>query len=1118
MDPEKGTFTQYQPNPEDPDSIEHPHVWSIHEDKKGVLWIGSFGGGLIQFNQETGKFHSYHLEPTDPGSLSSNFVWFIFESNDDVLWIGTDGGGLNKLVMRTGQFNHILSQPAGEGGLSYNGINGIAEDSSGVLWLANDGGGFQSYNRDENEARLFIHDPEESNSINSNLTECILVDKKGIIWIGTYNGGLNSYDPESGRFAYHLSNVNDKNTLSDNRIWCLYEDQKEYLWIGTRNGLNRLDPLRKTFVQFLHDPENDKSLSNNGIWDIMEDSSGLLWVGTDHGLNRMVTEGEFSHYYSTTGDEKSLSHNNITSLLETSDGNLWIGTNGGLNRMDLHTGEINRYTVNNGMVSNSVRGIMEAPDGNLWITTMQGLTQLHPESGQMLTYTQKDGLQGSDFSRAYLTSATGEIIIGGLNGINIFNPLNIKRNDHIPPIVITSVQVLNREKIPGFQINLQKPLNLSYMEHSITFEFSALDYNNSEKNLYTYKLEGFDKTWISPGDRRTATYTNLDGGKYKFIVKGSNNHGEWNEEGTSLTIIVTNPLWMRWWAYLIYFILIVGTVFAVIEMIARNHRKQLTIAEEHNKELEAEISERQNAQTALAVSKQRLNFALDAAREGTWELFPITQETFYNDMWFKMLGYSPGFDSNNFDSWTDLIHPEDLPRVTKRMNDFLQSKEDEFAIEVRLKAADGSWRWIYDVGKVFDRDKSGDIIRMSGIHLDITERKIAEEELKKARNYISNIIDSMPSVLVGVTPGGIITQWNKRAAAVTGIPPEEAVGNTLEETYPLLSGQMERIQTAISLSKEQRVKKQFRLDGEEPVYEDITVYPLIADDIQGAVIRIEDVTEQVRLEEMMIQSEKMLSVGGLAAGMAHEINNPLAGMMQTANVVKNRLENPELLANIKAAEELGITMENISDFMKSRGIFRMLSSISEAGERAVGIVANMLSFSRKSDDSFSSVNPVNLIEKTLELAATDYDMKKQQDFKTIKIVKEYDTNLPRISCDAARIQQVLLNIFRNGAEAMQETAAAGLKKDPIFTIRLKHEKNKKSLRIEIEDNGPGIEEKIRKRIFEPFFTTKPVGIGTGLGLSVSYFIITENHGGTMDVTSEPGKGTIFEILLPLNRK
>ncbi len=403
--------------------------------------------------------------------------------------------------------------------------------------------------------------------------------------------------------------------------------------------------------------------------------------------------------------------------------------------------------------------------------------------------------------------------------------------------------------------------------------------------------------------------------------------------------------------------------------------------------------------------------------------------------------------------------------------------------------------------------------------INISRRKRVEQKLSKAQNYISNIIDSMPSMLIGVDTYGRVTQWNRTVEKVTGITNTVAHGKELSEVFPRIAPQMEKITESIRTRKTLREPKSSHLSDKGLCYEEVTIYPLVANGVEGAVLRIDDVTDKLRMEEMMIQNEKMLSVGGLAAGMAHEINNPIAGLIQTAYVMANRLgKKIDMPANLKAAEEAGTTMEAIQDFMEARGIPRMLMIIDESGHRIAQIVSNMLSFARQTDAQVSSHDFSELVDKTLDLAASDYNLKKKYDFKTIKLKKEYDANLPMVPCEGPKIQQVLLNILSNGAHAMQESMAKGKGKEPCFILRLSKEEDANMLRMEIEDNGPGMDKATLKRIFDPFFTTKSAGLGTGLGLSVSYFIITDNHHGTLDVVSEPGKGAIFIIRLPLNGK
>lgn len=217
-------------------------------------------------------------------------------------------------------------------------------------------------------------------------------------------------------------------------------------------------------------------------------------------------------------------------------------------------------------------------------------------------------------------------------------------------------------------------------------------------------------------------------------------------------------------------------------------------------------------------------------------------------------------------------------------------------------------------------------------------------------------------------------------------------------------------------------------------------------------------------------------------------------------------------ANHDAAEECGISLESVQAYLKKRDINRMLEIIHESGTRAATIVENMLSFSRKSEKQMDFFDLASLMDKTLDLAANEYDLKKYYDFRQINIVREYEEGMPLIYCDGNEIQQVFLNLLKNGAEAMTEKEFGDA--SPCFNCRIYQEDSMAV--IEIEDNGPGIDEAIRLRVFEPFYTTKAVGQGTGLGLSVSYFIIADQHGGSMSVESEAGEYTLFSIKIPVN--
>ncbi|HEB97150.1 MAG TPA: sensor histidine kinase [Sedimenticola thiotaurini] len=402
---------------------------------------------------------------------------------------------------------------------------------------------------------------------------------------------------------------------------------------------------------------------------------------------------------------------------------------------------------------------------------------------------------------------------------------------------------------------------------------------------------------------------------------------------------------------------------------------------------------------------------------------------------------------------------------------------------------------------------------VEALEADKLQRSEVEQELRRLRNYLNNIIDSMPSLLVGVDADVHVTQWNMEAERRTGIPAERAVGRALTDLIPELEREMDKVREAI---RERHAVSDTKVplqgaDG-EPRYSDITIYPLVTNGVEGVVIRVDDVTDRVRIEEMMIQSEKMLMVGGLAAGMAHEINNPLAGILQNVQVMRNRMRDG-LEQNRRVARECGVDMVDIGCYMERRGLLQMIEAVLESGERATRIVANMLDFSRKSDVGIEPLEIAPLLDRTIELAANDYDLKKRYDFRRIGIERDYADDLPPVPCDPTKIQQVVLNLLKNAAQAMAEQVD---RREPQRIV-VRTRRDGDWAVIEVEDNGPGMDESVRRRIFEPFFTTKAVGLGTGLGLSVSYFIVHENHGGSLTVDSEPGRGSRFTIRLPLHR-
>lgn len=456
------------------------------------------------------------------------------------------------------------------------------------------------------------------------------------------------------------------------------------------------------------------------------------------------------------------------------------------------------------------------------------------------------------------------------------------------------------------------------------------------------------------------------------------------------------------------------------------------------------------------------------------------------------------------------LFPEDRENLLSA----LREKGQVENFETRLKRKNGSVWWA-SITSYFFRDREGNILGIEGIARDITALKIADEALRESEERFRLTFHTSPDAIsLSRALDGMYIDINEGFAELTGYTRDDVIGKSSLDIN-IWKDPGDRKRMVDGLMKKGRIKNleaQFlRKSGEIAIgLMSARVLCVKGENMILSVTR--DISELKQAQEIMVQSEKMISIAGLATGMAHEINNPLAGMIQNAELMIRRLTDAQLPANRRIAEEVGLDMDALGRYLKKRGILDMAQTIKTSGSRMADIVRNMLDFARKSDArQVSSHSMADLLNKTLELAATDFDLKKHYDFKKIKIKKEYEPQIPLILCEAGKIQQVFLNLFSNGAQAMQ---SAGVK-DPVFILRAGFDRQKNMVFAEIEDNGPGMDEKTQKRIFEPFFTTKPVGVGTGLGLSISYFIITKDHGGEISVESSPSSGTKFIVRLPL---
>lgn len=396
------------------------------------------------------------------------------------------------------------------------------------------------------------------------------------------------------------------------------------------------------------------------------------------------------------------------------------------------------------------------------------------------------------------------------------------------------------------------------------------------------------------------------------------------------------------------------------------------------------------------------------------------------------------------------------------------------------------------------------------LELEVEVRSKIEKKLTGFQNYLNSIIDSMPSALIALDEQLYVTQWNKEASALSGTPLDEALNQPIFLAFEPLKPFLSQLRTTVEQHRVVKVERVTWLKDDAPHHYALTCYPLAGGAGRGVVIRIDDITQRLSLEEMMVQSEKMLSVGGLAAGMAHEINNPLGAILHNVQNIRRRL-SVELPKNREQAETVGVPFDKITQYLEAREIPQLLDGIQGAGARAAKIVTHMLSFSRRSDRQMAPCDLPALIDQAIEIAGSDFDLSIGFDFRGQSITRQFDPRLGPVPGTANELEQVLLNLLKNAAQAIHQ------RENPTEAGRIvvRTKLNGGWAELQVEDNGVGMPENVRKRMFEPFFTTKEVGQGTGLGLSVSYFIITNNHKGQMEVQSKEGVGTCFTLRLPL---
>ncbi len=391
----------------------------------------------------------------------------------------------------------------------------------------------------------------------------------------------------------------------------------------------------------------------------------------------------------------------------------------------------------------------------------------------------------------------------------------------------------------------------------------------------------------------------------------------------------------------------------------------------------------------------------------------------------------------------------------------------------------------------------------------LSNRWHKRKNFKVSEQYLVDVYNLIPSIVIGLDMECCILHLNRAAEKFIGCSVDTVMGKPVQSLIPELASYMGLIMLSLETKQFTTFSKvKISLDKTEHFVK-IVAYLF---EKAGVTLYINDITEHVFMENVLVQTEKMTTLGTLAAGMAHEINNALSGILQSIQNINRRLDLSNQ-KNLEIAKENGVSLEQVKKYLEIREITQFMSGMKELGEHASLVVKNVLKFSRRSDNEMVAVDINSLVQDTLSIVLTDYDIKKQLKYNKLIIHNELAENIPKLYCVPSEIEQVLLNLIKNASHALADKTFV----DGKATITIRTQAMQDHVRIEVADNGPGVLEQHRQHLFKPFFTTKPIGVGTGLGLSISYYIIVDKHQGKLELESTVGDGATFIIELPITK-
>lgn len=598
FDPQTQQFSLFQHKDGVANGLVHNDILSFEEDASGQLWIGTENGGISIRNPQSGQFQTIASDPFDPHSLSNNSVYTIHRDDLGNMWVGTWSGGVN-LLPAVGEKMAYVPYVAGKpDGLNNSSILSINSTDDRTIWVGTDGGGLNALDLSTMKFTHFLAQPGNPESIKDNYVISVQPIDSNLLGLGYQREGLDLFNTKTRKVVRHISIKQQPGDVIDFSVNSMCRDRHNNLWVGTWGaGLMVFDGHYQKIAQYLHSPDSN-SMINDFVNCIIEDHNGIIWFGTEEGLGAYdPVKRTFQSYQHRKEDQKTICHNQVNDVLEDAKGNIWLVSTGGLNKIDPSRKNIRSYQQEVGQLGNSMMSILEDQHGVIWISTYTGLTAFYPTTETFKNFVEGQRLKGQEFkNNSAYRARNGYLFLGGTDGFNFFHPDSLKESKLLPDVRFTGFRLFNQEQQPGMKGSvLEKAISttdtviLNYQQNVFTIDFAALGYVFPENNQYAYMLESFDKEWIYSGQNRSATYTNLNPGKYVFKVKATNNDGVWNEKVASLLIIVEPPFWKTFGFRVLIFLALIGAILGFVRYRVASYYRQKVLLEEQVKQQTKEL-------------------------------------------------------------------------------------------------------------------------------------------------------------------------------------------------------------------------------------------------------------------------------------------------------------------------------------------------------------------------------------------------------------------------------------------------------------------------------------------------------------------------------------------------